>query len=496
MQSPEVLQPTAAGRFYPADPTKLRREVESYLSQADVEPSPRRIFAVLSPHAGYPFSGQVAGYSFKHAQNQNPDTVLFVALGHKGVEGASVFQGGRYETPLGSINIDQQLNRKLLREGAPIHDNPIPHIGEHSVEVNLPFVQTVFPDAKVSSILLSNVDAELCRTLGLRIADAIQSLPDKRILIVVSSDMSHYPKYKTANQYDGAMLKAIETLSSEQILQELSSYKNSGEPNLHCVMCGGAAMLTAVEAAKALGANEAKTLFYQNSGDSEWGDPDRVVGYGSLAIYWSKTENQAKQSHELAQQEKQKLLALARCGIESELIGTDFNPSSDSPGLQRKAGLFVTLKNRGDLRGCLGRFEPVEWPLFQMVPHMAAQTAKYDHRFSALREDELPWTDIQVSVLSPLRPIDDVNEIRIGRDGLQIEGMTANGNQSSGTLLPQVASERNWSVEEFLEALCSKARLEPGAWRSTNTKLWAYSADVFGDLDFQTPPFRVESQSL
>ncbi|MBZ0254657.1 AmmeMemoRadiSam system protein A, partial [bacterium] len=375
-------------------------------------------------------------------------------------------------------------------------DDPIPHLGEHSVEVNLPFVQTVFPDAKVSSILISNVDEELCQTIGRRIADAVLSFPEKQILIVVSSDMCHYPRYETANQYDGAMLKAIETLSSDQMLHELSAYKNSGEPNLHCVMCGGAAMLTAIEAAKALGANEAKTLFYQNSGDSEWGDHDRVVGYGSLAIYWPEVINKPIGSHELNLKEKQELLTLARCGIEAELKGDEFNPSSESAGLQRKAGLFVTLKNRGDLRGCLGRFEPVEWPLYRLVPHMAAQTAVHDHRFTSLSEDELSWTDIQISVLSPLRPIDDVNEIRIGRDGLQIEGMTAGGYQSSGTLLPQVASERNWSVEEFLEALCIKAQLEPGAWRSTDTKLWAYSADVFGDLDFQSPPFRVESQSL
>jgi len=356
-------------------------------------------------------------------------------------------------------------------------------------------VQSVFPQAKVSSLLISQLDADLCATVGQRIADAVKSFPDKEILLVASSDMSHYPKQEVATSVDRAMLASIETLSPQQICRDLVEL-NNGAANLHCVMCGGAAMLTVVEAALALGAKQAKTLHYQNSGDSDWGDPDRVVGYGSLAIYGPDPHEKPGQDFALNEQEKKELLRLARAGVLAELTQKPFQAHSDLSALQANAGVFVTLKKRGDLRGCLGRFEPVEQPLCQLVPYMAAQSAVHDHRFPALGEDELPFTDIQISVLSPLRPIEDVNEICIGRDGLQIEGVTASGFQRSGTLLPQVATERNWSVEEFLEALCNKAGLEPGAWRSPDAKLWAYSADVFGDLDFQTPPFRVESQSL
>ena len=462
MQTPDALKPTAAGQFYPADPHELSREVARYLAQADIEPSQSRILAILVPHAGYPFSGPVAGYSFQYVKDQNPNTVLFIALGHQGVKGASVFNGSRYETPLGDVELDKELNHRLLKDGEPIDDNPEPHLGEHSIEVNLPFVQTVFPGAKVSSLLISQIDGELCKTVGKRIADAMCAFPDKNILLVVSSDMSHYPKYETASSVDRAMLATIETLSPQRIRHDLVALKENGGPNLHCVMCGGAAMLTAVEAARFLGANEAKTLHYRNSGDSDWGDHERVVGYGSLAIYRPSQDKEEKKEFGLSEEEQKELLGLARAGVMAEFANQPFQATTTMSGLHINAGLFVTLKNRGDLRGCLGRFEPVDQPLYQLAPYMAAQTAVHDHRFSALREDELPWTDIQISVLSPLRPVYDVNEIRIGRDGLQIEGCGSGGVQRSGTLLPQVASERNWSVEEFLEALCNKALI--GCW--------------------------------
>ncbi len=495
MQAPDALKPTVAGQFYPADPVELTSEIQKFLSLAEVEPSNRRVLAVLAPHAGYPFSGLVAGCSFRHVQNQNPDTVLFVALGHKGVDGASVFDGVRYETPLGNINIDQELNAELLKDGQPVQADPTPHFGEHSVEVNLPFVQTVFPRARVSSLLISQVDAVLCKTVGGRIARATEADSSKNVLLIVSSDLSHYPKYDVANLVDQAMLKTVQSLSPHNIRHDLDALKKNGGPNLHCVMCGGAAMLTTVEAACALGATEAKTLHYQNSGDSEWGDHDRVVGYGSLAIYWPD-RSKTLEEFRLSEDEQKELLHLARLGVLAELTNKSIKPTTESASLKVNAGLFVTLKNRGELRGCLGRFAPVEEPLYQLAPYMAGQSAMNDHRFLSLLEEELLWTDIQISVLSPLRPIDDVNEIRIGRDGLQIEGTGPTGYQRSGTLLPQVASERNWSVEEFLEAVCAKAGMAPGSWNNPDAKLWAYSAHVFGDLDFQSPPFCVESQPL
>ncbi|MBI1388889.1 MAG: AmmeMemoRadiSam system protein B [bacterium] len=487
-----ILKASASGRFYPDQPAELRENVERYLKEASVTPSRESVFAVLTPHAGYPFSGPVAGASFRFVQEQPVDTVLFVALAHQGVEGASVFQGVGYETPLGFIENDRELAKDLIAGGYPMTDNLTPHIGEHSVEVNLPFVQIAFPKARAASILISEVSPGLCATVGERIAQALRRHSNQRILLAVSSDMSHYPRYETAERVDRAMLETVKTLDPARVIHDLDSLVDEREPNLHCVMCGGAAMVSTIHAARAMGAEKAVILGYRNSGDSGLADRSRVVGYGSLAIMTGKNDEAKKQSgshSSLSEADQKELLSLARRGLEAEFNGSDDPSRSDRPALQREAGVFVTLKRHGELRGCLGRFDPEGIPLFELVPLMAVQSATHDHRFSPLRKEELAETDIQASVLSPLRLVEDVNEIQVGRDGLQIVARGPLGGRRAGTLLPQVATERGWSVYEFLEATCTKAGLSVDAWKQPGTEIYAYSAEVFGDLDFGAPPF-------
>lgn len=280
-----ILRPAVAGRFYPDNPDELRGDIHRYIEEAQIEATNEPVFAVLTPHAGYPFSGPVAGYSFRFVQNQTPNTIMFIALAHRGVEGGSVFNGDYYQTPLGDIPVDKDLADALLAEGNPIHDDPSAYFGEHSVEVNLPFVQEVFPEASVVSMLTSHCEPELCKTLGEKITRAIQSQKGKKVLVMISSDMSHYPPYEDANRVDRALLKSLETLEPHTIFADLKRLTSEPVDNLHCVMCGSGAMLTAVEAARAFGANKAKTLHYQNSGDCMLGDRDRVVGYGSFAVF-------------------------------------------------------------------------------------------------------------------------------------------------------------------------------------------------------------------
>ena len=281
----DVLEPSVAGRFYPADPTELSNDVNRYIGDADIQPTDERVLAVLSPHAGYVFSGPVAGYSFRFVQNQSPDTVLVIGICHQGVEGGCVFSGLGIKTPLGQLDVDTDLVNALLDEGKPIHADARPFMSEHSVEVNLPFIQTAFPDAKVAAMLVSHSEPDLCKSLGETIARVIQQDSGKSVLIVVSSDMSHYPVYDIANRVDQEMLDSLETMDTGKILPAMNAHLRKPEPELHCVMCGGGAMLTAVETALALGSGRAKTLHYQNSGDSGYGEKDRVVGYGSFAIF-------------------------------------------------------------------------------------------------------------------------------------------------------------------------------------------------------------------
>jgi MEMO1 family protein len=488
-----VLYPSVAGRFYPADQDSLSHDVCSYLNNARIEPASEPVMALLSPHAGYVFSGSCAGYAFKYAQNQHPDTVLIVGLSHHGVKDACVFDGDAYHTPLGFIPVDKPLVNDLLCQ-SPIYADSAPFVTEHSIEVNLPFVQTVFPDAQVVSILITHTDEDLCRRVGHKIADVIQRNPDKSILLVVSSDLSHYPSYDHACQVDQAFLNSLESLDVDTIYRDLHSLSAEPFPNLHCVMCGSAAMMTIVEAANKIGNVQGKTLYYCNSGDSPHGDHDRVVGYGAFAIIRSGSKNESIDHKEeeapmFSQEDQRELLVLARDSIHAKLCGQAMNRQSSNPAFQIERGLFVTLHNNGELRGCLGRFEGGGLHVDQLVCDLAVQSAQYDSRFAPVTLEELPHIDIQISVLTPLQQVKDVREIIIGRHGLQIKGRTAGGRLASGTLLPQVASERNWDVNTFLESTCTKAGLPPHAWKEQDTQIYKYGAEIFGDLDFAPPPY-------
>ena len=279
-----VLHPVVAGRFYPSDAKTLSKDIRSYLEHADIQPAEIQVLAVLSPHAGYVFSGPVAGYSFKYVEKQNPDTVLVIGLCHNGVQKACVFKGDGCETPLGSIPVDSDFAESLISGDSPIYSAKEPFLSEHSIEVNLPFIQTVFPNAKVVPVLITDTERDLCSKTGKKIAQAIKANPDKKVLIVISSDMSHYPSYEFAGKVDMEMLKSLETLNPETIYNDFFRLNDPKVSNLHCVMCGSAAMLTVVEAVREFSGVKGRILHYNNSGDSPYGDHGRVVGYASFAM--------------------------------------------------------------------------------------------------------------------------------------------------------------------------------------------------------------------
>lgn len=493
MTTSDTLIPFVAGRFYPSDPDELKREVTGFLEQAKVPPADQPVLAILTPHAGYVFSGAVAAHSFKHVSNQRPDTVLFIAIAHQGVEGASVFDGRSFQTPLGEVEVDRELTEALIEEGDPIQADPNPYWGEHSIEVNLPFVQTVFPTAKIATLLITHTDEAFCKTIGSKIATVIRRYPDKKVLMVVSSDMSHYPRYDIAKKRDLEMLETLTTLDPDKIVSEFQRVIHEPEKNLHCVMCGSAAMLTAIEACNQLGASRAKILYYQNSGDIAAGSRDRVVGYGSLAIYGvpespsDRTSVAEESIPTFSDEDKKELLAIARESIHASLTGRSYYPRSENPRLKIHAGVFVTLKHRNQLRGCLGRFDPGELTLDELVAVMAVQSARHDIRFQPVTLDELAEIDIQISVLTPRVPVNDPSEIEIGRHGLQIQTKNSLETHRSGTLLPQVAVEQGWDVRRFLESTCVKAGLDPQAWKRNDVEILKYEAIVFGDRDFSTP---------
>ena len=207
----------------------------------------------------------------------------------------------------------------------------------------------------------------------------------------------------------------------------------------------------------------------------------------------SQDNNTLVNEAQFSAETRRELLGIARKSISARLTGKAYRPASNNPDLHLQRGIFVTLHNHGQLRGCLGRFDAGEEPLFQLTAELAVDSAQHDIRFHPVELNELPEIDIQISVLSPLVRVQAIQEIEVGKHGLQIKGRSSYGYTRSGTLLPQVASEHHWDLITFLESTCVKAGLAQSDWKKPDTEIYKYGAEVFGELDFQNPPYKISN---
>lgn len=469
----KLERPTAvAGQFYPLDKNKLIAEVSTYLGRAEKKSIPGKLIALLVPHAGYVFSGPTAAYSYKLLEGQKFSTVVIIGLAHRyPLEGAALFSEGGFQTPLGTVAIDENLNKKLAQSSPLIKIIPQAHLGEHSIEVQLPFLQYLYKDFKFVPILIGNPEPEVCEKIGDAIGKAIKNYSDKdrSVLLIASSDMSHYPRSKDAANVDRGTLSVIEEMDCPKLHNWDNQQLNSGIPNLHCTLCGLGAVLVTLSAAKVLGADKVTILNYTNSGKIS-GDDSQVVGYAALAFSAAKKEDFA-----LTPRAQKELLSLARESINYFLKYRKFNtPALISTESKNPAAVFVTLKENGELRGCIGQTQAY-LPLAEAVVKMAVAAAVEDYRFSPLTPDELKNTHIEISVLSPLQEIKSPDQIILGKHGVIV---SCNGR--AGLFLPQVAQESGWSKEKFLSELCTqKAGLSATAWQDGQAKLSIFTVFSF-----------------
>jgi len=223
-------------------------------------------------------------------------------------------------------------------------------------------------------------------------------------------------------------------------------------------------------------ADQIKLLKYANSGDVAIGDKSQVVGYSAIAFSWPEQPS-ASFAFEINHEQRAKLLEIARASVENHILKKQLPQfETDDPLLNQNLGAFVTLKKHGQLRGCIGRFEP-DFPLYEVVSKMAVAAATEDYRLFPVQANELNDLEYEVSVLSPLRQIDDWQEIEIGKHGVQIKK-----GFKSGVFLPQVATENNWDLEEFMGNLCEhKAGLARDAWKTDQIDIYVFTAEVFGE---------------
>ncbi|MCE5282136.1 MAG: AmmeMemoRadiSam system protein B [Deltaproteobacteria bacterium] len=271
MTVPRVRRSAIAGSWYPGNPRRLREEIEGYFSRIPEGPLGGDPVGMVVPHAGYAYSGQVAAYAYRQVMGRAFDAVILIGPSHRQpFRGVSVYAGGGFETPLGVVPIDEGLAEGILANGRDVSDTPDLHAQEHSLEIQLPFLQVAFGAFSLVPLMMGDQGTETCRALAGAI---LRAVGNRRVLIVGSSDLSHYHPYERALVLDRRALDHLERMDSEGLLQSL-------EAGL-CEACGGGPAAVTMMAARGLGADRATLLKYANSGDVT-GDRSGVVGYASL----------------------------------------------------------------------------------------------------------------------------------------------------------------------------------------------------------------------
>jgi len=464
----EVKKPNVAGTFYPADPIVLGQRLDGFLAQADPQPLDGEIFALISPHAGYEFSGQVAALGYKLVKDKPYKTVVILAPSHQyAFPGVSVYPDGAFRTPLGDIEVDSDFTRELLYKDPEIRFEPKAFFKEHSLEVQLPFLQKVLKNFKIVPIILGDCSFFTCQKLAGLLRAGIAGRQD--VLVVASTDMYHGYDYQEAAIFDQPALAVIKAMDASGLYEGLKSGKFQ--------LCGGYGVVTAMILAGDLGHKKVKVLKYTDSAQvtaskikGNW-----TVGYSSIVI-----DQEKKEVGMLNQEQRKKLLDIARRSIETYLkTSKKMEINENDPLLSREMGSFVTLHEAGQLRGCIGNMVGSQ-PLYLTVRDMAVEAATGDPRFSPVKFAELKNIEIEISVLSPLEKVESADKIEMGKHGVIVRR-----GFNSGVFLPQVATETGWTKEEFLSQLCSqKAGLPANAWKDKTTEIFIFTAEVFSEKEY------------
>ena len=481
-----VREAAVAGLFYPGEKGALSKLVDDLLAGARGG-SPKNLRALICPHAGYSFSGKTAAIAYKQAAGGHFRTVIVLAPSHTAAfKGASVPPVDAYRTPLGLVPLSRKADQ--LATVAPFTREPhsrasrppwwtrspkkvspfsedTPHTWEHSLEVQLPFLQKVLAKAVIVPAVLGDVDAKAA-------ANALGPFIGDDTLLVVSSDLSHYHPYAEAQKLDKATIADILRLDADALT-------GAGA-------CGYQPIRTLLHLAKARGW-QGRLLDYRNSGDTS-GEMSRVVGYAAIAFYQGPAPEAPAAARAstgpaavYSPEQRTFLLDLARKTL-IEVVRTGSPPAVDAAdvpwALRGPKGCFVTLTRRGRLRGCIGSIFPRE-PLFATVVDMTRNAALKDTRFTPVAAAELGEIDIEISVLTvpgPLTfssPEDLLAGLRPGVDGVIFR---MGGRQS--TYLPQVWQQIP-DKATFMGNLARKAGLAPSAWREKGASVLTYQAEAF-----------------
>ncbi len=459
-QANEIKPAAFAGQFYEKDPSLLGSELDHWLAGVKPEaPTSGKILALIAPHAGYEFSAQTAAYAYAAVRGKAYETVVIIGPSHRiGFDGCSIWPRGGFETPLGVVKVDEAMARAIGRASG-FGFFPGAFAEEHSVEVEIPFVQKVLPEARIVPIVMGLQTKPTIQALA---NGLIKACAGKSVLVVASTDMSHYLSEAKADKVDAETVALLESFKPETLIRKVEAGEN--------ILCGGGPVAAAMLYAQRCGPVRLQLLKHSNSAESGT-PPDRTVGYMAAAVVLN--EEKVGETFALTFEEKAVLLRLARSAVvEFVSRGAVVAADAGNPKFLLPRGVFVTIKKKGELRGCIGYIQAVA-PLAQAVVETAIYAATQDPRFPRVGQDELKDLAYEVSVLTPLKEITAVRTIDVGRHGLYIE----RGGRT-GLLLPQVAVENGWDRETFLAEVCVKAGLPPDAWKA-GARISVFEAIVF-----------------
>lgn len=473
-----IKEPNVAGQFYPEDKAALNQQIDPLLEKSASERISGDIFCLISPHAGYDFSGPTAAFGYKLIRNKPYKTVVIIGPSHYyGFNGISVYSSGKFRTPLGELEIDSDFAQKIINSGQNISFIPEAFDKEHSVEAQLPFLQKSLTDFRIVPIVVGDCEYQTLKNLSENLIKAIGQRKD--VLIIASTDLTHSYDYQETETIDRINLSYLQKMSPDELYVKLKE----GTAR----MCGGYPVAAAMLTAKGLGHTGLKVLSYTNSGEVTdkkikglW-----TVGYVS-AVIGSEDPGVVEplESEEvtlLNPTQRRRLLEIARGTIEEYLSsGKRIDFKEEDGRLKEISGAFVTLHKNKELRGCIGNIIGQK-PLFETVRDMAVESATADPRFNPVSKEELKDIEIEVSVLSPLKKITHIDDFRLGTHGVLVRRGFA-----QGVFLPQVAAETGWSKEEFLSYLCEhKAGISPDAWKDHATEIFIFSAQVFSENEIK-----------
>lgn len=483
---PEIRQPAVSGMWYPDDASELHKLIESFLIKAQNPETEGRLVGFVVPHAGYVYSGQVAAHCYKLVKDQSFDTVIILGNAHRvGFVGAAIDSSAEYQNPLGNVRVDQDLIQKIVSKEHQVVLDKNPHLSEHSIESQIPFLQvTLKPGFKILPILFGFEPGKAYQYLSETIPLVVEG---KRVLIIASTDLTHFPDYKDACRMDQKTVEAIATLDPQVLESVVREETAKHVPGVDCVLCAGTATKCVMQICRQMGADRGIVLKRANSGDVSSGDRARVVGYGAVA-FWGKTAatgsaNENTPSHQnLSESDKMNLLGLARYVLDTH-VRTGSIPEIPVPKgiFAERRGAFVTLHIQNQLRGCIGYILP-EKILWTTVIENTINAAMHDPRFMVVRQSELDAISIEISVLTPPVPVKSVNEIVLGQHGIILKK-----NHRQAVFLPQVAPEQGWDLETTLSHLAMKAGLPEQSWK-IGAQFEVFEAEVFGEkqLGIQT----------